>query len=155
MPDIIAELTIDGLREIFQQVGYRAETANDPDRNSPVLRSSTGGISFEARPGNRSGQGGKSFVDFVFIAGLQVEGELSLDIVNRWNTLRRFARLHLNPGLLLLTMDVSMVGGVSRDHLRANIEIWDKLLPDLVAYLREELQKLKIANVAEPAAATA
>jgi hypothetical protein len=79
----------------------------------------------------------------------------ALDIVNRWNTLRRFGRLHLNPGLLLLTMDVSAVGGVTRDHLRANLEIWDRLLPDLVAYLREELQKLKIANVAEPAPATA
>jgi hypothetical protein len=148
MADVIPELTIEGLRDIFLQVGYRAEIASDPDGNVQILRSATGGIAFEARPGNRLGGGGKSFVDFALIAGVQVEGELPLDVVNRWNTLRRFARLHLNPGLLLLAMDVSMVGGVSRDHLRANIEIWDRLLPDLVAYLREELQKQKTAAAA-------
>lgn len=138
MSDLIAELTVERLRDFIHQAGYRAEAVTDPNSSSPVLRSATGGIAFDIRPGNRSA-GGDGFVDLVLITGLQVEGELPLDLVNRWNAQRRFARLHLNPGALLLTMDVSVLGGVSPAYLRGQIEIWDRLVPDLVTYLREEL----------------
>jgi hypothetical protein len=141
MSDLIRELTLDGLRGLLQQAGYRAEPFTDPANQQTILRSATGGVAFEIRPGNRTGQGGEGqpFVDFAFVAGIKVESALALDIVNRWNAQRRFARLHLVPGLLLLALDVSLIGGVAPDHVRAHIEIWDKLLPDLIAFLREEL----------------
>jgi hypothetical protein len=61
--------------------------------------------------------------------------------------------LQVVPGFLALTMDVSLIGGVSPNNVRANVEIWDHLVQALVPYLREELQKLtsQQANVA-PAA---
>jgi hypothetical protein len=71
---------------------------------------------------------------------------LLLRSLNRWNTQRRFSRLHLVPGLLLLVLDVSLIGGVAPDHVRANVEIWNKLLPDLIAFLRDEVQKVKEVN---------
>ncbi len=92
-----------------------------------------------------------SFVDFTFSAWLNIEGELPLDVVNRWNALRRFGRLQVVPGFLALTMDVSLIGGVSPNNVRANVEIWDHLVQALVPYLREELQKLDTSQQANVA----
>jgi hypothetical protein len=45
-----------------------------------------------------------------------------------------------------MTMDVSFIGGVMPNHVRAQVEIWDHLVQALVPYLREELQKLGVAK---------
>lgn len=147
----IANLSLDALREILQQAGYRVETVNDPVANLAYLRSATAGLAFDVRPGNRLANGSENFLDAAFTAVLQVQGELPLDVVNRWNASRRFARLQLSQPFLVLSLDVSVAGGVAPDHLRAQIEIWDHLVQQLIAYLREELQKLAPANPASPA----
>jgi hypothetical protein len=112
----------------------------------PVLRSSTAGFAFDIRPGNRLADEKAGYVDFTFSAWLNIEGELPLDVVNRWNALRRFGRLQVVPGYLAMTMDVSFIGGVMPNHVRAQVEIWDHLVQALVPYLREELQKLGVAK---------
>jgi hypothetical protein len=38
---------------------------------------------------------------------------------------------------LVLDMDVVMFGGVTASHLRAQIEIWDRLIQELVPFLRD------------------
>ncbi len=136
----ITQLALDGLRDVLQQVGYRVEEATDPVANVSYLRSATGGLAFDVRPGNRLPDG--SFVDVAFVAVLQVQGELPLDLVNRWNATRRFARLQLSQPFLVLSLDVSVAGGVMPNHLRAHIEIWDRLVQELIAYLRDELRQL-------------
>ena len=146
MSDLVHTLTLDSLREILQQTGYRVETVTDPVANIPYLRSATGGLGFDVRPGNRlAGQRlddkNPGFADLAFVAVLQVQGELSLDLVNRWNVGRRFARLQYSPPFLALSMDVSVAGGVGPGHLRAQIEIWDRLVQELIGYLRDELAK--------------
>ena len=146
MPDaVITTLTLDSLRETLQQAGYRVEQVNDPVANVPYLRSATGGLTFDIRPGNRIA-GAEAFVDAAFTAILQVQGELPLDLVNRWNATRRFARLQLSQPFLVFCLDVSVAGGVTGNHLRAHIEVWDRLVQELIAYLRDELQKLSPAN---------
>jgi hypothetical protein len=150
----LASLTLESLRDLMQNSGYRVELVSDAAANVALLRSSTAGFAFDVRPGNRLAADEKSFVDFTFSAWLNVEGELPLDIVNRWNALRRFGRLQLVPGFLAMTMDVSLIGGVAPNYVRAQVEIWDHLVQALVPYLREELQKIgsdKPADVA-PAA---
>ncbi|QUS38454.1 YbjN domain-containing protein [Tardiphaga alba] len=138
----LASLTLESLRDIMQGSGYRVELVSDAAANVSLLRSSTAGFAFDVRPGNRLAADDKSFVDFTFSAWLNVEGELPLDIVNRWNALRRFGRLQLVPGFLAMTMDVSVIGGVAPNYVRAQVEIWDHLVQALVPYLREELQKV-------------
>lgn len=150
---IITHLTVDGLRDILQQAGYRVETVNDPVANAIYLRSATAGLAFDLRPGNRLAGGGDNFVDVAFTAVLQVQGELPLGLVNRWNATRRFARLQLSHPFLVLSLDVSAAGGVMPAHLRGQIEIWDHLVQQLVAYLREELPKLGRAAAANAGAA--
>jgi hypothetical protein len=149
----ITHLTLDRLREILQQAGYRVETVTDPVANVVYLRSATNGLAFDVRPGNRLVGGGESFVDAAFTAVLQVQGDLPLDLVNRWNATRRFARLQLSQPFLVLTLDISVAGGVALGYLRGQIEIWDHLIQQLIGYLREELPKLAPANTANPGAA--
>jgi hypothetical protein len=144
---LIAALTLDELRELLQQAGYRVETATDPVADVSYLRSATSGLSFDIRPGNPSATGPETrFVDMAFVAALQVQGELAADLVNGWNATRRFSRLHLTGSFLALCMDVSIGGGVSRDYLRAQIEIWDRLAHEMIAYLREALRRPSAAG---------
>jgi hypothetical protein len=149
----LASLTLEALRDLMQNSGYRVELVSDAAANVSLLRSSTAGFAFDIRPGNRLAADDKSFVDFTFSAWLNVEGELPLDIVNRWNALRRFGRLQLVPGFLAMTMDVSLIGGVAPNYVRAQVEIWDHLVQALVPYLREELQKITADKPADVAPA--
>ncbi len=152
LPDLIQTVALDSLRDILQQAGYRVETVADPVANVPYLRSATGGLAFDIRPGNRLPNEAQGFADVAFTAVLQIQGELPLDLVNRWNATRRFARLQLSQTFLVFCMDVSISGGVAPNHVRAQIEIWDRLVQELIAYLREELPKLATANgAAKPA----
>ncbi|MBN8969225.1 MAG: YbjN domain-containing protein [Rhizobiales bacterium] len=150
--DIITKLSLDRLREVLQQSGYRVETVTDPATGAAHLRSATGGIMFDIRPGNRLAEGG-DFVDAALVAAVQVQGELPLEVVNRWNATRRFARLQSGGAFLVLTQDVSAIGGVTAGHLRGHIEIWDHLVQQFVNYLREELPKLAANPPAEAALA--
>ncbi|MCA6116443.1 YbjN domain-containing protein [Bradyrhizobium sp. WSM 1738] len=142
----ITKLTLDGLRDSLQQVGYRVEAATDPVAGVSYLRSATGGLAFDIRPGNQLPDSDGSFVDAAFTAVLQVQGELPLDLVNRWNVTRRFGRLQLSHPFLVFCLDVSVAGGVAPDYLRAQIEIWDRLVQELIAYLRDELRQLSARN---------
>jgi Putative bacterial sensory transduction regulator len=153
---IIDKLTLEDLRELIQLAGYRVETVTDPVANIPYLRSATNGLPFDIRPGNRLAADGQSFIDVALIAVLQVQGDLPLDLINRWNATRRFARLQLSPPFLALSLDFSLAGGVTQAHLRAQIEIWDHLVQQLIVFLREELAALAKARapqvpVADPA----
>jgi hypothetical protein len=138
----MTRLTLDGLRDLFQLAGYRVETVTDPVANVPYLRSATNGLAFDIRPGNRVAGDEQSFIDAGLIAVLQVQGELPLEVINRWNATRRFARLQLSPPFLALSLDFTLAGGVTQNNLRAQVEIWDHLVQQLVSFLREELDNL-------------
>jgi hypothetical protein len=135
---VITSLTLETLRESFQQAGYRVETLTDPLANIQYLRSATAGVAFDIRPGNPLGEG-NGFADVALVAILQVAGDMPLDIVNRWNGSRRFGRLQLNQPFLVFCLDVSVLNGVTPAHLRAQIELWDRLVQDLVPFLRTSL----------------
>jgi hypothetical protein len=146
MSDIISKLTLDSLRETFQGAGYRVEVVTDPVANTEYLRSATSGLAFDIRPGNRFAGEEESFADVTLMAPLQVQGDLPLDVVNRWNATRRFARLQLSQPFLVFCLDICVAGGVTPSSLRAQIEIWDRLVQELIGYLRDELSRLAAAN---------
>lgn len=142
---LIAAMTLEMLRELLQDAGYRVETVGEGGVR--FLRSATSRFAFDIRPGNGIAGSANHFADVAFVALLAVQGALPLDLVNRWNCTRRFSRLFLDqtiPGqdFLVLSMDVSFVGGVSQQHLRTQIEVWDSLLQQLVPWLRDELSKI-------------
>jgi hypothetical protein len=141
----ILSLTPSSLRQVLQEAGYRAEAFTDP-MGVPRLGSATGGLPFEIRFGNRIPGDAEVYADVTFIAALRVQGVLSLDIVNTWNNTKRFARLHLNQDHLFLDMDVTVLGGVSVAHLRTQVQLWDRLVQELLHYLRNAADKIAAAN---------
>jgi hypothetical protein len=153
MTEIVTSLTMDSLRALLQRFGFRAEVVTDEAAGVTLLRSATSGLGFDIRPGNRLADRPAEFLDCAFLATFRVEGELPPGPLNDWNNARRFSRLHINQGFLLLDMDVSVAGGVTIDHLRAHLEIFDQLLQGLVAFLRAELPRLAANDAAASALA--
>jgi hypothetical protein len=147
--ELIFTFTLDGLRENLQTFGYRVETIGAEGTGAILLRSATGGMAFDIRPGNRLPGETPIYADVSFVAAFSIQGgELPVNLVNSWNNLRRFGRLRLDQGSLRLDFDVSVAGGVTRDYLRAQTVIWDQLLQSLIAYLRTELPRLAVSAAA-------
>jgi hypothetical protein len=142
---LTTSLTLDSLRTLLQQAGYRVETVSDG--NISLLRSASNGVGFDVRLGNSYQGAPGQFADAVFIALFAVHGTFPLDLLNKWNRTHRFGRLFLDKAgpeqeFLALSLDVPVAGGVSPLHLRGQIEIWDSLLQQLVPWLREEVSKI-------------
>ena len=134
----IMSLTSDGMRDIMQLVGYRVETFAGPD-GATQLRSATNGVPFMLRFGNRFAADPSGYADATLTAVLQLQAPLPWDALNQWNSSKRFSRLHQNGNLLVLEKDLIVVGGVSRENLRAQVEIWDRVVQELLHYLRAVL----------------
>ncbi|HWV51677.1 YbjN domain-containing protein [Pseudorhodoplanes sp.] len=145
-------MTLETLRAMIQGSGYRAEVVTDG--NISFLRSASNGLDFDLRPGNvlvkepgAVGEKPDRLADFVFVVLFTVQGAFPVDLLNRWNQTHRFGRLFLdktNPErqFLVMTLDVSVAGGVTSASLRHQLAIWDSLVQQLVPWLREELGKI-------------
>ncbi|MEJ0052089.1 MAG: YbjN domain-containing protein [Methylovirgula sp.] len=158
---LIHSLTLDELSDHLQKFGYRAERVKDP-AGQILLRSATAGMGFDLRMGSKlpSSIAGNQrperepagetqaqapvdvHTDFTFLVVFAINGgTLPPDLLNSWNNAYRFARLRTDQRLLILDMDVSVAGGVSRNHLRAAFATWDQLIASLITYLRTELAR--------------
>ena len=121
------------LGEIMQSAGYRTEHRAD-NNGTPLIASATGGISFNVRMGNRAPAPIEGFLDFTYLTVIKIEGDFPLERVNDWNRNKRFARLHND--FIVMDMDVVAAAGVTTNHIRATMELWDRLLQELMAWLR-------------------
>lgn len=131
-------MTIDAARlsGILQAMGFRAEPFEDANGFS-CIRSATSGVAFTIRLGNRAQPPAEGFTDFSYIALIKVvEGEFPLERINEWNQQRRFCRLHRRDDFLVLDLDVVVAGGVTEGYLRATFGLWDRVVQDLVLFLR-------------------
>lgn len=134
---ITYSLTLEQLQTLWQSMGYRMTLADD---GGPVqLLSASQGIGFSVRPGNPSPVETNQFVDYTLGCALRVEDKAALapDLIDLWHTQRRFARLTLQGDFLVLEMDVILLGGVTQSYLRATVELWDRVLRELVLFLRD------------------
>lgn len=129
--DIIETLHLNELSEVLQEAGYRT---NETESNGiKQLLSASQGIGFAVRPGNVLGEG---ILDFTISCALRIQGDLPVGMIPDWNRGKRFSRLSRHGDFLVLEMDVVVAGGVQRAHLRANLEIWDRLMQEFLLYLR-------------------
>lgn len=134
MTQLITHVSPQSLTEVLQAAGYRV---NQSEQNGIVqLLSASQGIGYAVRFGNPALEQG-NFVDFTFSCALRVQGELPEGVAEQWNATRRFARLSLQGEFLLMEMDVVVAAGVSNEHLRGNLELWDRLLQEFIVYLRD------------------
>ena len=136
--EIVSSFTAASLREVLLQKGYRAEIVADA-AGVPQIRSATNGLSFILRFGNRLGGAADAYLDAVLTTALQGLGAATAAAIDQWNASKRFARLHRSGELLFLEMDLSVIGGVTRSHLDAQIEIWDRMVQELINYVRTVL----------------
>lgn len=132
----INALTVEQLQHTMQDMGYRV-TITEFEQQS-VLQSATQGLGFSIRPGNKA-QAQQSFVDYTLSCALRIAGDVSAALVNDWNGLKRFSRLTHQAPFLVLEMDVVLAGGVTEPHLRAMTELWERLVSELLNYLRTAL----------------
>ncbi|UZT80853.1 YbjN domain-containing protein [Ectopseudomonas chengduensis] len=136
--DMIQSVTPQHITEHLQASGYRV---NQVEQGGSVqLLSASQGIGFAVRFGNPAVVEG-SFLDFTFNCALRIQGELPAGLAEVWNATRRFARLSQQGDFLVLEMDAIIAAGVSEDHLKSLIELWDRLLQEFVVYLREYSQQ--------------
>ncbi|WP_434559107.1 YbjN domain-containing protein [Pseudomonas sp. R1-6] len=134
---LIHSITPEQLGELLQAAGYRV---NRTEQGAVVqLLSASQGIGFAVRFGNPAATEG-SYVDFTFSCALRIEGQLPDGLVQVWNASRRFARLSRQGDFLVMEMDAIVAAGVSEDHVRGVLELWDRLLQEFVVYLRDYSQ---------------
>ncbi|MGO4683754.1 YbjN domain-containing protein [Hyphomicrobium sp. 2TAF46] len=147
---LLLGVTSDDVKDTLQAAGYRVEVLTAD--GMAVLRSATAGLPFDIRLGNQLPGPEGRHLDMTFVALFAVRGVFPEKLLNDWNRTRRFARLFLDRAtpdqeFLVLGMDVGIAGGVSTQYLRAQMEIWDALVNQLIAWLRTALP-----TAVEPAA---
>lgn len=135
---ILDSVTMDDLAELLKDAGFRAEAVDDAALGRS-LRSATGGVTFEVRPGNVRTDDAQRCVDFTYTTLIRCGPGLPGDLVNDWNTKKRFGRLHQRGDLVVLEQDVIIAGGVTRANLSASLELWNQLVNQLLLALRTAL----------------
>lgn len=135
MKTLITALSAADARELLQAAGFRAELLKGDTKN-PIIHSASSGVNFEIRLFGPDPARLQHYRDVTFMAGLQVQGRLDPDMLNTWNEVKRFGRLYVRPGWLILVMDVALMGGVPREFLLAQINLWDRLVQELLIFLR-------------------
>jgi len=123
---------------VLQDAGFRADVIDEDGK--PRVRSAVQGLAFSicfvSPP-----EGEQQYSDFSFHCPLRIKGSLPDGIVNRWNRNKRFARLVRNEHFLYVTMDVMLSGGVTSEHLRAQCELWDRLIRELFMHLQQPVNE--------------
>jgi hypothetical protein len=143
----IMSVTPEQLGEIMQTAGYRTEHRTDTN-GTPLIASATGGISFNVRLGNRAVAPVEGYIDFTYLTVIKIEGDFPIDRVNDWNRNKRFSRLHKVDDFIVLDMDIIVAGGVTQNHIRATMELWDRLLQEMMGWLRGDVAAGGAANSA-------
>ncbi len=148
--DMIHSITPDQLAERLQAAGYRV---NRTEQGGVVqLLSASQGIGFAVRFGNPATDAG-AYLDYCFSCALRIQGELPAGLAEVWNASRRFARLSRQGEFLVLEMDAIVAAGVSPQHLQGQMELWDRLLQEFIAYLRDYSQAMAREQAAAQAPA--
>lgn len=127
------------LADLLRRRGFRAEAASDQN-GAPVIRSASSGVQYHVRFGNRAAEGERLYYDFAYVCLIQLDAPVPEGLVAAWNSGKRFSRMHQHDRLLVLEMDVLVAGGVTDGHLLTGLEIWDRLLQEVVAMLRAAAQ---------------
>ena len=150
---LIETVSAESLTTLLQDAGCRV---NRSEQNNVVqLLSASQGVGYAVRFGNHAPGKDDEFLDFTFSCALRIQGDLPAGLDNRWNASRRFARLSVQGEFLVLEKDVVVADGVSHKHLLGSVLLWDRLLQELIVYLRDYSRHGVDPATVDQAAATA
>lgn len=149
--DLIESVTAQSLTNLLQDAGCRVNRSEQGGVEQLITASQ--GIGFTVRFGN-PGQAQGQYLDFIYSCALRIQGELPDGLVNQWNASRRFARLSVQGGFLVMEKDVVVADGISAKSLLGSLVLWDRLLQEVVAYLRDYNRNTAAAVANEAVAAS-
>jgi hypothetical protein len=127
-------VSVDDLSTLLQARGFRVERLEQGGEE--LLRSASSGFPFHIRFGNKATPDGHDHLDFTLSLVIKVDAFDLAPLVSEWNRSKRFGRLHAEADVVALEMDVLVAGGVTDNHILARVEIWDRLMHELVRSLR-------------------
>ena len=134
----ISSVSVEQIAEAVRSAGYRATVAHQ--NGNAMLQSAAQGLGFIVTPGNPAPSRGGHFIDYSFSCLIRIDGPLPEGLIAEWNESKRFSRMFLQNGNLVLAMDVFVAGGVSERFLQAQCELWDRLMHDFIAHLKQTIR---------------
>jgi hypothetical protein len=146
-------VSLEELSATLRTAGYRAAVGAQNGR--PVIQSAAQGLGFVLVPGNALGTDAQRFADFSFNCLIRLESNLPPIVIERWNQSKRFGRMFRQQDVLALALDVIVAGGVTERFLLTQCELWDRLMHDFIAHLRENVPAAAAAATAARAATPA
>ncbi|MBW4329366.1 YbjN domain-containing protein [Stakelama sp. CBK3Z-3] len=117
----------DALARLVRAEGYKV-TIDHTDDGNPFLQTDVDGTPFTIFLNNCIA--GKACRTVQFYAGFSVSTPRKLDLINRWNQQKRFAKAYIDDqNDPRLEMDINMAGGgVARGNFVENFRVWIRLL---------------------------
>ncbi|KWR84284.1 hypothetical protein RN01_07190 [Cupriavidus sp. SHE] len=132
-PEVISSIDANGLAEAIRAAGC-AVTPIERD-NQIQLHSAGHGVGFQVVWGNAVEAG--VYADFTLSCALRVAGgEIPSAVFQGWHRSKRFARLAAHGELIVLEMDVTLFGGITRGHLESTLRLWVMMVGEFLLYLR-------------------
>lgn len=132
-PVLLTAITPNILQDLLWDAGFRVEMAWTPAGAGPSLCSTSPMVAFDfdlfdPLPGDAS-----HYAGFSLRAGLLCFP--SPQFLKRWNVDHSGTCLFQRGDLLILSKDVILAGGASRDQLRTLFALWDCLVQELISWL--------------------
>lgn len=130
-------INVETLATLLQDAGYRAEV-KETKTGRPMISSSTGGVKFQILLYDPTGVGSR-YEDFQCVAWFNDSYEGTMADANAWNMKKRHlhAMYDRSDNSVGVAMDVTMVGGVTDEHLKEQFKLWDAMLGGFVKYLAD------------------
>jgi hypothetical protein len=137
---LISAVSPADIAAILRQAGYAASVVDYSDFSQ--VQSSAQGVGFCIGFGRKALGVERKYIEFSFHCWLNIRGDLPPLLIDDWNQGKRYARLFRQEQTLALTMDVLVAGGVSEAYLRAQCELWERLLRELIVHMRKRRRRL-------------
>ena len=134
--DLMSHISPEQLDSMMRQFGYQTERGTADDGGVYIDSSTPDGIYFWVTFLACDDDQQQQCKDLAFAA--QFEDPPEADYVNRWNYDQSYGTSTVtDDGAAVVYWTLSMEGGVTRDWLRINFEIWDSIALGFSEFLAE------------------
>ena len=130
--DMLDATKVDAIRDVLSGWGS-AELDKDPD-GDPLVRGRIEGVAYSL-VFYSCGVDSSGCKNVTFMAYFE-RGEATVDLMNAWNSSRRFGKAFIDPdGDLALSMSVNLDGGVSRKNFDDTVDWWRAATSDFQSFM--------------------
>lgn len=129
------EISVDEAAAILSANGIKATREQDTTSGNAYLKAQSGDLPFKVDfyecDGDKKCESMDLRVGFVNVSG----GFGSIDRINNWNAKLRIGKAFLIDNKPTLIMTIIMKGGVTKNYLENEINVWKKVLPHFANYM--------------------